>query len=282
MDLPSSLQQFDTEIQTRIAEYLERTYADIFDAAAIDSHLDENVGFEFVRQVVPSVLRAVGPGATVLDIGAGFGSFVILARLAGLDASGIELSSFEVAIARERIAVACPDADSISTFVQADARDFRAPPEKYDAITMWNVLEHIDDIDGVLQQCVPALKPGGRIFIICPNYAAFRREAHYQVPWAPLMPRRLGSWYLKAIGRNPDFFDSSIFYRTNWDVMRTLRRHGLQIYDGTGMWPMSLTKMRFATQARYFFTLLRFYNPLKGSVVLVGRLPERSSQGSNL
>ena len=51
------------------------------------------------------------------------------------------------------------------------------------------------------------------------------------MPWAPLLPRRLASAYLSALGRDPAFFESSIFYCTNRGVRRALRSAGLEVTD---------------------------------------------------
>ena len=75
-------------------------------------------------------------------------------------------------------------------------------------------------------EAIRVLKPGGLLYVVCPNYAALRREAHYHVLWLPLMPRRIASRYLRWRGRNPAFFEQHIYYRTNTGVTAFLRRHG--------------------------------------------------------
>ncbi len=253
-----------------VERYLRRLYTGVFSEAGIRSHLDDYVGPTFAEQIVPLVVSSVPPGGRVLDIGSGFGSFVLSARSRGLDARGIELAEFEVAFARERLRRLRPDDDAEAVYVLGDACGFPVEPGSLDAVTMWNVLEHIADWKSVIAATARMLRPGGVAFVICPNYAAWRQEAHYLVPWYPFFPRRLASAYLRRQGKDPAYFETSIFYRTNWGVMRALAGHGFALYDLSNTIPMSLRgNLRAALQRPQDF--LRFYNPMKDSVLLAAR-----------
>jgi len=251
--------------------YLRSLYTGVFSEESIRAHITDYVGLTFVDQVVPTVARAVPPGGRVLDIGSGFGSFVLAARASGLDACGVEKAPFEVEFARRRLAPTRPQDDAETVYRQGDALALVAEAGTFDAITLWNVLEHIGDGDALLALAARLLKPGGAIFIICPNYAAIRSEAHYQVPWYPFVPRRLASTYLLRQGRDPGYFDTSIFYRTNWGVMRALHRAGFELYDFSASFSMALTPRHGLTILRYPMGYLRYYNPMKESVVLAAR-----------
>lgn len=251
--------------------YLDGLYRGVFSDDAIERHMDDYVGFEFVDQVAPLVARAIPPGGRVLDIGAGFGSFVLAARELGLDATGVEIAEEEVAFARRRLARVRPQDDPGSVYVQGDARTQSIPDASLDAATFWNVLEHLDDMHSILRRAARMLKPRGAVFVICPNYAAFRDEAHYNVPWYPYFPRRLASSYLRRRGRNPRYFETSVFYRTNWGVMRGLAAAGFELHDWSASHSMALTLRNVRSMARDPLGYLRYYNPLKESVVLAAR-----------
>ncbi len=212
-----------------LREYLEDQYRNIFDSAAIEAHIRDYVGFAFSDSVAPLVAKQIPRGSRVLDIGCGFGSFVISARRLGLEAIGLEIAHFEVEYAKRRLARELPNLDPDAVYYLGDGLNIPFGNASFDAITLWNVLEHVPDGDLLLKEAVRLLRPDGKIFLICPNYAAFRREAHYLVPWFPLFPRKLASIYLKLCGKDPRFFETSIFYRTNWEVQRTLKRLGMQV-----------------------------------------------------
>jgi hypothetical protein len=67
-------------------------------------------------------------------------------------------------------------------------------------VTTYQTLEHVQDLEAVLREMVRVTKVGGGIYIRCPDYRS-TFEAHYQLPWLPLLPRWLAERYLKALNR---------------------------------------------------------------------------------
>lgn len=126
----------------------------------------------------------LAPGR-VLDVGCGDGGFLALARSRGWDVVGFDYDARMVAQARSR-------------GVEAVASDFdsfcrsRAPGE-FDAVTLFDVLEHTPEPAVLLEQVKRLLKPGGHLAITLPNARRpipFRREAHDYPPhhftrWTP-------------------------------------------------------------------------------------------------
>jgi ubiquinone/menaquinone biosynthesis C-methylase UbiE len=264
----SSLPSQDREA---VMAYLERLYAGVFDPADIIRHIEDYVGFNFVDQIVPLVCAQCEPGAKVLDVGSGFGSFVLRARERGLDAIGIEIAEFEVNFARQRLARMRPQDDPSHVYQMGDALQLDLPSESIDAVTLWNVLEHIDNYSALLAFIKRVLRPGGSVYIICPNYAAFRKEAHYQVPWYPFFPRPLAGKYLSRHGKDPGYFETAIFYRTNWGVLWLLKRLGFEVYEISNTMSMDIKLGNLSSIVRNAGDFLRFYNPLKESILLAAR-----------
>ena len=114
-----------------------------------------------------------------------------------------------------------------------------------------NVLEHIADLGGALSRAQWLLKPGGLVYIVCPNYFAWRLEAHYHVPWKPnpLLPMDKAVDYLRSLGHDPSFFENCIFRRTNWEVLGALRRLHFEPLDMTNL---NSRLCRFRTSSRCF------------------------------
>jgi SAM-dependent methyltransferase len=98
-----------------------------------------------------------------LEIGCGTGFVLAGVGRARPDIrlTGSELFTAGLRYAAERV----PDAD----LVQMDAR--RIPYEdEFDAIGGFDVLEHVDDDEGVLAECHRALRPGGTLLVTVPQH----------------------------------------------------------------------------------------------------------------
>lgn len=252
--------------RAEVRPHLERAYAGVFGPAEIEFHLNSHVGEAFADYACEVIAVATPPGAAVLDVGAGFGSFVVLARNRGFDAIGTEIASYDTAFARRRLSRLRPADDPNAVFLDEGIFNPRLNGRHFRAITFWNVLEHIEHLDPVLGRAAELLAPGGAVYVVCPNYAAWRREAHYQVPWRPFLTRDDAVRRIREHGKNPAFFESSVFMRGNWEVMRSLRRHNLTLYDRLNTTPMNLRQL--ATRPRVF---LDYYNPARAAVELAAR-----------
>jgi cyclopropane-fatty-acyl-phospholipid synthase len=107
---------------------------------------------------------ALGEGERVLDVGCGWGSFVIhAAQRHGVRAVGITLSPAQAELARRRVAQA-----GLSERVEirvADYRDLGATGERYAAIASIGMVEHVgaSQIDLYAHQLAGLLEPGGRV-----------------------------------------------------------------------------------------------------------------------
>lgn len=213
-----------------VRAHLATDYAGVFAPGQVEAHVEDYVALEAAWPLVDQVRARLPGGARVLDVGCGYGSFVTEARAVGLDARGVDTAEFEIEFARGRLAERQPGSPD-DAFVIGDGQRLPFETSSFDAVTMWNVIEHVPDTASLLAEIDRVLVGGGWLFAIAPNYAAFRREAHYHVPWVPLMPRPIASRYLRAKGRDPRFFETSIFYCTNRGIRRALRARGFDVVD---------------------------------------------------
>ncbi len=108
-----------------------------------------------------SLPAPVLPAGRLLDYGCSTGVFLGLAADRGWDCSGIELNAAEAAIARER-----------GFSVQELTLNAASSNEGFDAITLWDVFEHLKDGVGFLVECRRFLRPGGIVFLQTPNSAS--------------------------------------------------------------------------------------------------------------
>jgi MPBQ/MSBQ methyltransferase len=251
-----------------VRQHLERAYAGVFGPAEIAFHLSAHLGDGFADYACQVVAPGTPAGGRILDVGSGFGSFVVLARERGFDAIGAEIAEYDVAFARRRLARLRPNDDPASVFLTEGIFNPALDAQRFNSITFWNVLEHVPDIRPLLERAASLLVPGGAIYALCPNYAAFRNEAHYQVPWRPGLSRAAAVKRLRDHHKDSRYFETSIFQRTNWEVMRAMRSAGLAIYDRMNQAPMGLSTL-FASPRQF----ADFFNPLRPSVELAARKP---------
>ncbi|MFL9845849.1 class I SAM-dependent methyltransferase [Flavobacterium rhizosphaerae] len=134
---------------------------------------------KLVRQFAPKT-------GNLLDIGAGTGDFLVVAKHSGFTITGIEPSEKARAIAVKK---GINLVDSLSN----------VPDHSQDAVTMWHVLEHVPDVEVQIKELKRVLKPDGVLVIAVPNYKSY--DAQYYGPfWAAYdVPRHLWHFSKTAI-----------------------------------------------------------------------------------
>ncbi|WP_413328283.1 class I SAM-dependent methyltransferase [Synechococcus sp. MIT S9508] len=101
----------------------------------------------------------------ILDVGCGKGEFVWAARNSGYAIKGIELSLEAVSVARsfnlpvQQHSLFSPALDSSS----------------WNAITMFEVIEHVENPVAMIQRATDLLAPGGVLYLTTPNYDSLDR-----------------------------------------------------------------------------------------------------------
>jgi 2-polyprenyl-3-methyl-5-hydroxy-6-metoxy-1,4-benzoquinol methylase len=99
------------------------------------------------------------PPARVLEVGCGHGAFVALLRLAGFDATGLELSPWVVEFARRTF-------DVPVLLGPLEQQGFA--PGSVDVVVMNDVIEHLPDPVAALAGVVEVLAPGGLLMLQTP------------------------------------------------------------------------------------------------------------------
>jgi ubiquinone/menaquinone biosynthesis C-methylase UbiE len=232
-------------------------------------------------------VTGISTGQSLLDIGCGYGSFVIVCRNAGINAEGIDIADYDIGFARRRLPMERPQDENQVVFHLGDGQNTGLPTEKFDVVTAWNLLEHVPDFRELIKEAYRLLKPGGTFIGIAPNYLAFRQEAHYHVPWYPLFPRKMAHNYLVNRGLDPKFFDDDIHYVTSWGIEKALTNVGFRTFIPENykldhpetIHSVSLRDMVEKIRKNRLLWLLKLYywitywNPFKPGVYFVARKP---------
>jgi cyclopropane-fatty-acyl-phospholipid synthase len=103
---------------------------------------------------------ALGSGKRVLEIGPGWGAFAGHALQAGVRFTGITNSEVSQSYLRSKLANFGDQFDILLT----DFYDYE-PDEKFDAIVIMGVIEHLPNYERVLRKFFALLKPGGLVFL---------------------------------------------------------------------------------------------------------------------
>lgn len=155
-----------------------------------------------------AALDLVSPGLNLLDVACGSGNFVALAAARGAIAAGVDTN-------HEAVAEAC----RLGRAVQAiSLEDFSQQQQGlFDVVTAFQIIEHLPDVNPLVEAAVRCLKPGGSLVITVPN-----RLRRFRGDFEPLdhPPHHLSHWSAKQLAH-------------------LARRHGLTVqsirYEPAGM-----------------------------------------------
>ncbi|MFO1197277.1 MAG: cyclopropane-fatty-acyl-phospholipid synthase family protein [Burkholderiaceae bacterium] len=105
---------------------------------------------------------ALAPGASVLEIGCGWGGFAEHALADGLRVTGLTLSTEQLAFARERLAAACASGQA-----RIALRDYRDERGRYDGIVSIEMFEAVGEAywPAYFAGLARSLAPGGRAVV---------------------------------------------------------------------------------------------------------------------
>ncbi len=143
------------------------------------SHTDGNKSlFEKMYQFVKSIalknklklINSQSQKGRILDIGAGVGDFLSVAKNDGWQTIGIEPSDKAKAIAKNK------GVSFVESLSELESNSF-------DVITMWHVLEHVPDLENQIKELKRLIKPTGTVIIAVPNFKSYD-AAHYGNFWA--------------------------------------------------------------------------------------------------
>jgi SAM-dependent methyltransferase len=133
----------------------------------------------FARARARRAVRYFPSCGKVLDVGCGQGTFLQLMQEKGWKGHGTELSPRSAFRALQA---------GLSVSV-GEIRESQFPPDFFDLITFWQVLEHLRDPSAVLRRIRPLLKRGGIVAVSTPNVESLQAKV-FRGNWFHLDPPR--------------------------------------------------------------------------------------------
>ena len=118
----------------------------------------------------------------LLDFGCGAGDFLRRMKGFGWSVEGLDMSEDVARSVQEKTGIRI----HVGSLPHHDIQ-----PETYDAVTMWNSLEHVHHPRQVVREAAKALRPGGLLVVGVPNFASWSFKAYQQHWYALELPRHL-------------------------------------------------------------------------------------------
>ncbi|KAF2888715.1 hypothetical protein ILUMI_17458, partial [Ignelater luminosus] len=101
----------------------------------------------------------------ILDVGCGGGILEQDLAILGGTIVGIDLGPETIRVAKAYTAALNPSLTNISYFCESIEHHAKCNYETYDAVVASEVIEHVNEPEIFLENCIKCLKPGGSIFI---------------------------------------------------------------------------------------------------------------------
>lgn len=185
-------QEFKMLVTSPVPENLDSYY----DSDAYISHSNQKRGifektYGFVKTIaLQRKLKLINsfdlPGKSLLDIGAATGDFLATCKKGGWDVKGTEPNQKARSIAFQQ-------------GIQLLENNEGLKKHSFDVITLWHVLEHIENLFEFISQLNELLKDNGRIIVAVPNYKSYDSE-YYKEYWAAYdVPRHLWHFSKESI-----------------------------------------------------------------------------------
>ena len=220
-----------------VREYYRKEYSGVQDVDKKPKLAEDIISRDRAKEQLAQIERKFKVKGKTLEVGSGFGTFLALLTERGIDAHGTE---------PEDIAMK-------ATLMQnKKCRVVKGVGEKlpfgdgiFDFVFSFQVLEHTQNPEKVLDESLRVLKREGILYFVIPNYNSFW-EGHYGIFWLPRFPRPLAKFYLKLKGKDPKFLDS-IQYITPQRLEKHLKEKDVEILSmGKEEWKERITKTRLS------------------------------------
>lgn len=186
----------DEELDMLVTKPQPQNLALYYESEDYISHTDSKSSFtdrlyqlvkgKNLRNKIQIVENQVDNPNKLLDLGAGTGDFLISARDSGFSVIGVEPNDKARQLAHQK-----------GIELQSNLEEVSG--QKFQAITLWHVLEHLPNLEDQIKTLVELMEEDGVLVIAVPNFKSFDAK-HYKTYWAAFdVPRHLWHFSKKAI-----------------------------------------------------------------------------------
>ncbi len=165
-----------------------------------------------------NTLSYLGTSGRVLDVGCGIGNFLAEAKKRGWQCAGIDFDPDAIEAAKKVAGVSDYEVADVVTYAK------NHPDKKFDLITFFDVLEHVDNHNEFIQSIKSLLVSGGHLAMSMP----YRKHAIWLMK-GDVPPRHLTCWDRKSLRNFLEARGFEVVY---------MRR------SSEGIWPIVM-KLRF-------------------------------------
>jgi len=164
-------------------------------------------------QLALEALEAETGVGRLLDVGCGAGTFMCIAQSRGWDVQGIELCPPLCELAERTIGAGRVTNAAFEEIEEAD--------ERYDAVTMWDVIEHVLDPVAWIGKARALLRPGGVVIVCTPDEESLLAETA-----RALYRLTAGRYYYPALALHPAYHT---FFFSGTSLERLFTQHGMDL-----------------------------------------------------
>jgi 2-polyprenyl-3-methyl-5-hydroxy-6-metoxy-1,4-benzoquinol methylase len=183
------------------------------------------------------LLKSHNKSGKILDVGCAQGMFLDMARAAGWEPYGVDVSKYASAYAREKLKL---------NVVTGDLIEAHLPDKFFDVVTLWDTAEHIPNPVQILQECRRILKDDGLLYLVTIDEDSLMPKlAHYMY--------RLSGGLIKR----PVALVHPIHHVTHFSkktLLYTMEKSGYKInWMGRGEVPLSTLRWKGIVKAGIWF-----------------------------
>lgn len=173
----------------------------------------------------------MSPGAKILDVGCGCGTYLFWELLNGFDAYGLDCCKWKLDFCKQKIEDFYFPKEWGDKLLFGYGENLPFESASFDIATSWYVLEHVNNWEQCLKEMVRVVKPGGALFINGPDYRNSYEE-HYGIDIGK--PINKFSDVLRKIliekHENLDIFDELNFITKDM-ILKCLQKMDVEIID---------------------------------------------------
>jgi 2-polyprenyl-3-methyl-5-hydroxy-6-metoxy-1,4-benzoquinol methylase len=200
---------YNEDLEMLITDPLPENLSSYYESDNYISHTDASKNFtdriyQHVKRInLKSKIKLVQKftdSKKLLDVGAGTGDFLVVAKECGFQVSGVEPNFKAKEKAKEK-----------GVILKSDLDDFKN--STFDVITLWHVLEHLPNLEEQILKLTNLLSENGVLIIAVPNYKSYDAK-FYKMHWAAFdVPRHLWHFSKTSIEK--------LFSKNGFELIKT-------------------------------------------------------------